>query len=105
MLLIYCVKRSVRYDQGCRRLWLSVRIQSGHNHQETKCKRIFHNRVFTVGQTLVRQEPIYKWHSHIERSETSLSFSVGYPHDLIRDSSLSLRMTFTRWLLESDWSR
>ena len=59
MLIIYGVNRSVRYDQGCPRFWLSVRIQRGHDHQETKCKRIFHNRVMNPETfTLVETCPV-----------------------------------------------
>ena len=43
MLFIYRVNGSVSYNQSCRRFRLRVRVQSGHNYQDTKCEFTFHN--------------------------------------------------------------
>jgi hypothetical protein len=43
MLFIYRVNGSVSHNQSCRRFRLRIRVQSGHNYQDTDCEFTFHN--------------------------------------------------------------
>src|SRR6476619_4422943 len=58
MLFVYRVNGSVSYNQSCRRFRLRIRLQSGHNYQDTKREFTFHDcdecRKILLGLKLVR---------------------------------------------------